>query len=171
MTGLLFLVLLLVGGVSVAQKTSLLDRLAADTSRSHGDARPIYTKRLLGPNEQKCNLRLHAAFPNHVVLSQVSLSQLLGVKKGQGGNYQSVPNRFRQLTADFVVCNKDFSVAADFELDDNSHDNPKRQDSDSRKAEALAAAEIQPRRLNGARLPDESDLRQLRVRTTGSRNV
>jgi len=126
---------------------------------------------VLSPNEQKCFHRLRAAFPDHVVLAQVSLSQLLGVKKGQGNNYQSILNRFRQLTADFVVCNKDFSIAAVFELDDSSHDKPKQQNSDARKSAALTAAGIPLHRLNGARIPNESELRQLQTDGVASQNV
>jgi hypothetical protein len=132
-------------------------------SRKSGDPNnwPVYAKRVLTPNEQKCYHRLHAAFPNHIVLAQVSVSQLLGIKKGHGANYRAVFNRFRQLTADFVICNNDFSIAAVFELDDASHDRPTRQDSDARKSAALAAANIPLHRLNSARLPDEVDLRTL----------
>ncbi|HWJ04944.1 MAG TPA: DUF2726 domain-containing protein [Steroidobacteraceae bacterium] len=122
---------------------------------------PLYAKRVLSPSEQRCYYRLRAAYPEHIVLAQVSLSQLLGVKKGHGSNYQTVLNRFRQLTADFVVCKRDFSVAAVFELDDNSHDHPKRQDSDSRKSAALAAAGIPLHRLNAAQLLNEDDLPEL----------
>lgn len=171
MTGLTFLILLLVGGFIAAQETGLIDRLTAGSSKSRGNDWPVYAKRVLSPNEQKCYYRLRAAFPNHVVLAQVSLSQLLGVKKGQGSNYQSVLNRFRQLTADFVVCNKDFSVATVFELDDNSHDHPKRQDSDSRKAAALTAAGIPLHRLNGAKLPNESELRKLETTCEAAKTI
>ena len=53
--------------------------------------------------------RLVAAFPKHVVLAQVSLSQLLGVQKGTT-NRQAVANRFRQLCADFVICDRSFTT-------------------------------------------------------------
>lgn len=171
MTGAVFLLLLLLGGFIAAKRAGLLDQLLGSSGASVEQDWPVYARRVLTPNEQTCFHRLRAAFPDHVVLAQVSLSQLLGVKKGQGKNYQSVLNRFRQLTADFVVCNKDFSVAAVFELDDNSHDNPARQSSDARKAEALAAAGVPLHRLNGAGIPDEHQLRQLQTRAAGAQNV
>jgi hypothetical protein len=171
MNGLIFLILLFFGCFVVAKKTGLLDRLTESNGKSHDNGWPVYAKRLLSPGEQKCYHRLCAAYPDHIVLAQVALSQLLAVKKGQGNNYQSVLNRFRQLTADFVVCNKDFSVAAVFELDDRSHDSPKRQDSDSRKGAALAAAGVSLHRLNAAKLPDVSALPTLTLAAARPQNV
>lgn len=52
--------------------------------------------------------RLIQALPEHIMLAQVQLSRLLGVKKGN--NYQAWSNRINCMSADFVVCNKDLSV-------------------------------------------------------------
>jgi hypothetical protein len=120
---------------------------------------PVYAKQLLSPVEQKFYHRLTRSFPNHIVLSQVSMSQIVGVKKGQ--DFASVYNRFNRLVVDFVVCNRDFSVAAVLELDDRSHDRPKRQDADQRKEAVLNAAGIPLHRLNVNPLPDEAELRDL----------
>lgn len=128
---------------------------------------PLYARRVLTPVEQKCYHRLHMSFPNHVVLAQVSLSQMLGVKKGHSKNYQAILNRYRLLSADFVLCNRDFSIAAVFELDDKSHDHPRRQYADSRKTQALAPAGIPLYRFNAARLPDEVDLKALQLAGPG----
>jgi very-short-patch-repair endonuclease len=152
-------------GVAI-KRLGLLEGILGGRTDSKREQWPLYARRLLSPNEQKCYHRLRSAFPDHFVMAQVSLSQVLGVKKGQGSNRQAIFNRFRQLTADFVVCNKDFSVAAVFELDDGSHDAPRRQDSDSRKAAALAAAGVPLHRLNSAQLPNEAALRQLSLRTS-----
>ena len=51
-----------------------------------------------------------------------------GVKKGH--NFRAIWNRYDRLTADFVLCRKDFSIAAVIELDDRSHDSPQRMDAD-----------------------------------------
>ena len=99
------------------------------------------------------------AYPDHVVLAQVSFSQIVGVKKGH--DFRAIWNRYNRLTADFVVCNKDFSIAAVLELDDRSHDNPVRQDADRRKAAICEAARIPLHRLNVNPLPNESELRAL----------
>lgn len=112
MSGAVLLLMLLVAGILAAKKAGLIGQLSESRSTSAKQYWPVYARRVLTPNEQTCFHRLRAAFPDHVVLAQVSMSQLLGVNKGQGKNHHSVLNRFRQLTADFVVCNKDFSVAA-----------------------------------------------------------
>lgn len=120
---------------------------------------PVFPKTVLSPVEQKLYQRLTRAFPDHVVLSQVAFSQLVGVKKGE--NFTAIWNRYNRLTADFVICNKDFSIAAVLELDDRSHDNPARQDADRRKAAICEAAGIALHRLNVNPLPNESELRAL----------
>jgi hypothetical protein len=103
--------------------------------------------------------RLISAFPEHVVLAQVAFSQLVGVKKGE--NFTAIWNRYNRLTADFVLCTKDFRTVAVVELDDCSHDNPARQDADRRKAAICEAAGIALHRLNVNPLPDEAELRSL----------
>ena len=61
----------------------------------------------------------------------------------------------------FVICEKDFRVVAVLELDDRSHDNPRRQESDGRKAAALEGAGIPLHRVNVNPLPHEVDLSRL----------
>jgi hypothetical protein len=43
---------------------------------------PFYVKRLLSQPEQVLYHRLVKALPNHIVLAQVQLSRVIGVKKG-----------------------------------------------------------------------------------------
>lgn len=170
----MLVILIVAVGLVAILKSGFLNNLLGSRKSDDPTNWPVYAKRLLTPNEQKCYHRLHAAFPDHIVLAQVSVSQLLGIKKGHGANYRAVFNRFSQLTADFVICNIDFSIAAVFELDDASHDRPARQNSDARKSAALAAANIPLHRLNSARLLDEVDLRKLQSglsATANSQNV
>lgn len=128
--------------------------------RRVGGPWPVYAKRLLGEREQVLYWRLVGAFPNHVVLAQVSLSQLLGVEKGTT-NRQAISNRFRQLCADFVICERSFNAIAVVELDGMSHDHPRRADADLRKAQALQSAGINLVRVNVADMPDEVVLRAM----------
>src|SRR5262245_17811094 len=94
----------------------LLATLAKSKIRnSAGDKWPVFSKRLLSQNEQAVYARLVRAMPEHIVLAQVALSQMVGVKKGR--NFGTVFNRYNQLVADFVVCLQDFSVLAVVELD------------------------------------------------------
>lgn len=124
---------------------------------------PVYGKRLLGEREQVLYWRLCSTFPEHVVLAQVAFSQLLGVKKNTA-NRQAVSNRFRQLCADFVICKRTFEPIAVIELDGLSHDHPRRQGADERKAAALDSAGVQLVRVNVARIPDEAELKRLVAR-------
>jgi very-short-patch-repair endonuclease len=121
---------------------------------------PVYAKRLLGEREQVLYWRLVGAFPEHVVLAQVSLSQLIGVQKGTT-NRQAVLNRFRQLCADFVICERNFVAVGVVELDGLSHDHPRKADADLRKTQALQAAGLTIVRVNVADLPDEAMLRAM----------
>jgi hypothetical protein len=120
---------------------------------------PVFPKKVLTPVEQQLYHRLVRAYPDHIVLAQVAFSQLVGVKKGE--NFTAIWNRYNRLTADFVICRKDFSIAAVLELDDRSHDNPARQDADRRKAATCEAAGIALHRLNVNPLPNETELRAL----------
>jgi hypothetical protein len=118
---------------------------------------PVYPKKVLTQVEQLLYQRLIRAFPDHIVLSQVAFSQLVGVERGH--NARSIWNRFNRLTADFVLCRKDFGIVAVLELDDRSHDRPARHDADGRKAAILAAAGVPLHRFNVNPLPSEAELR------------
>ena len=120
---------------------------------------PLFPKRVLSNAEQVFYGRLVRAFPDRVILAQVALPAILGVKKGE--TFQSWYNRFNRLYADFVICQKDFRVVAVLELDDRSHDHPRRQDADSRKAAALEGAGIPMHRVNVNPLPNDDELLRL----------
>lgn len=152
---LLLLVILLFAAFLAAARLGLFTRRRG----GQPERWPVFPKQVLTPVEQQFYQRLTRAFPDQVVLSQVAVSQLVGVRKGE--DFQAIANRYNRLVADFVVCGKDFRVAAVIELDDRSHDHPARQDADRRKAAVLAAAGIPLHRLNVNPLPDESDLRAL----------
>ena len=152
--------------ISVVAVLVVLGLLVALTTKKRGvEQWPVFPKRVLSQNEQNAFRKLVRAMPEHVVLAQVAVSQLVGVKKG--ANFYAVFNKYSRLVADFVVCHHDFSVLAVVELDDRRHDHPRRQDQDRRKTAVLAAAGIRLIRLNGAALPAEQDLvRQIVVSGT-----
>lgn len=151
----LLLILVVTMALIVAARLGLLGKGRGGQRESW----PVFPKKVLTPVEQTLYHRLIRAFPEHVVLSQVALSQLVGVKKGE--NFRTVWNRYNRLVADFVVCTRDFTTVAVLELDDRSHDSPQRQDADRRKAAVLAAAGIPLHRLNVNPLPNEAELRAL----------
>lgn len=113
---------------------------------------PFYAKKPLSQPEQILYFRLAQALPEHIVLAQVQLSRLLGVKKDN--NYQAWFNRINRMSADFVVCNKDSSIVAVIELDDATHQRKSRQTADAKKDKALASANVRVVRWQAKSIPD-----------------
>jgi very-short-patch-repair endonuclease len=125
-------------------------------------ALPVTAKPLLSRPEQLLYGRLVRAFPGHVILAQVALSQLLVVARADvNGSAHSIANRFRQLVADFVVCAPDFTAVAVIELDDRSHHRTVQRERDKRKDQFLQAAGIKVIRIAVADIPNEAALKAL----------
>jgi hypothetical protein len=114
---------------------------------------PFYLKRPLTEPEQVLYHRLVKALPEHIVLAQVQVSRVLGVKKGS--NFNEWNNRINRLSYDFVVCAKDSTVLAAIELDDKSHESTRRSATDDKKNKATAAAGLRLIRWNVKAMPDE----------------
>ena len=119
---------------------------------------PFYAKKPLSQPEQVLYHRLVAAMPECIVLAQVQLSQVLGVKKGF--NFHEWNNRINRMSLDFLVCLKDSTVVAAVELDDKTPERASRVEADAKKEKALSAAGIALVRWNVAALPDENAIRQ-----------
>jgi len=113
---------------------------------------PFYAKKPLSQPEQILYFRLIQALPEHIVLAQVQLSRLLGVKKGN--NYQAWFNRINRMSVDFVVCNKDSSIVAVIELDDATHQKADRKAADAKKDKAITSAEVRIVRWQAKDIPD-----------------
>jgi very-short-patch-repair endonuclease len=120
---------------------------------------PFYAKKPLTSPEQVLYFRLLRAFPEHIVLAQVALSRILGVKKGN--NFSRWFNRINRMTADFILCAKDATILAVIELDDSSHGKAGRRDADARKDKALQSAGISVVRWNVKSMPDEDTMRSI----------
>ena len=120
---------------------------------------PVHARAPLSRPEQSLYWRLCEAFPDHIVLAQVAIAQLLEVNEVP--NRRAVFNRYRQLVADFVVCTRAFEVLAVIELDDRSHQNPGRADADERKSAALGAAGLLLLRFTVRGLPSVGELRSV----------
>jgi len=143
-----FLLLIVIVAVIV-----ILFVLKAKSQDSAGDEEwPFYAKKPLSQPEQVLYFRLIQTLPEHIILAQVQLSRLLGVKKGN--NYQAWFNRINRMSADFVVCNKDSSIVAVIELDDATHRREGRQVADAKKDKALASAGIRIVRWQAKLVPD-----------------
>lgn len=118
---------------------------------------PLYAKKPMTVPEQVLYFRLIKALPDHIVLAQVGLSRIVGVKAKQ--NFHAWNNRINRLSADFVVCAKDAKVLAVIELDDASHRTPERLRTDAKKNMALESAGLRIIRWQAKSLPDEATIR------------
>jgi hypothetical protein len=118
---------------------------------------PFDSKKPLTEPEQILYHRLMKALPECIVLAQVQVSRVIGVKKGY--SLYKWNNRINRLSLDFVVCLKDSTVVAAIELDDSSHNDSSRQDVDVRKGKALQSAGVPLIRWSVSELPDEAAIR------------
>lgn len=118
---------------------------------------PFYVRRPLSQPEQVLYHRLIRALPDHIVLAQVQVSRVLGVKKG--ARFHEWNNRINRLSYDFVVCGKDSAVIAAIELDDKSHESESRARTDDKKNKASADAGLRLLRWQVRSLPSEDAIR------------
>jgi hypothetical protein len=119
---------------------------------------PFYARQLMSQPEQVLYYRLVRALPEHIVLAQVQVSRVLGVKKGFKFNEWN--NRINRLSYDFVVCAKDSTVIAAIELDDKTHESESRVRTDGKKDKATADAGLRLVRWNVRSLPSEGAIRE-----------
>lgn len=139
--------------IVVVVAVAILAVLKAKSRGGNGDeVWPFYAKKPLSQPEQVLYFRLVQALPDNIVLAQVQLSRLLGVKKGN--NFQAWFNRINRMSADFVVCKKDSSIVAVIELDDATHQKEDRRVADAKKDKALSSAEIRVMRWQAKSIPD-----------------
>jgi hypothetical protein len=125
------------------------------------DARwPVAARNLLTDRENLLYQHLLSLYPDHKIFVQVALSQLIEVDRNHPER-ESIRARYKQLVADFVLCRSNLSVVAVIELDDRSHERPRRQRADARKTKALADAGIRLVRIAAGALPSEDTLRGL----------
>lgn len=146
MPSLLLIFGLVVVALIVVRKLSR--RVAADRPW------PYYAKRLLSPPEEVLYHRLVSCLPDHIVLAQVQVSRVLGVKKGF--KFHEWNNRINRMSYDFVVCTKDSTVIAAIELDDKSHDSMSRAAADMKKDMATSSAGVRLIRWQVRALPDQA---------------
>ena len=116
---------------------------------------PLEAKRqLLTERERALYQRLVQTLPNHIVLTQVQLLQVLDFKRGRWD--RAIFNSFSQLSLDFLILNPDTSIVAAVELDDATHAREDRRQADAHKSHALQSAGVSLIRWNAKSLPDAS---------------
>lgn len=137
--GFLLLILILIGIIAVAVRVVPWPFAGAQSADYPYQARNYLFSRaeksFLGVLEQ-------ALGEEYRVFGKVRMEDLMFVKKGTK-NRQGARNRIRSRHIDFVICRKnDLSIQFLMELDDKSHDNSKRAESDEFKNAACQAAGI-----------------------------
>jgi hypothetical protein len=138
-----------IAGLLVARKFGLV----GGTSPSRW---PFHARKPLSNPEQALYRRLVGALPDHIVLAQVQVSRVLGVKKGFKSREWN--NRSDRLSYDFVICGKDCTVIAAVELDDRSHDSESRRGVDARKDKASADAGLRLVRWRVGTMPTKEEI-------------
>ncbi len=113
---------------------------------------PLYARRVISAPELQLYQRLVRALPQQIVLAQVQVSRVLGVKPDY--DFHEWNNRICRLSYDFVVCAPDGSVIAAVELDDSSHELEERMATDAKKDAATAAAGVPLIRWHVRAMPD-----------------
>jgi very-short-patch-repair endonuclease len=129
---------------------------------------PLEAKRhVLTERERALYQRLVQTLPNHIVLAQVQLLQVLNFHRGR--RTQAILNRFNQLSLDFLILNPDTSIVAAVELDDATHTRETSRRADARKDHALKSAGVPLIRWNAKSLPDRvAILAAIPTQVTGS---
>ena len=131
---------------------------AIDRRKPHEATWPLYSKKPLSNPEQVLYHRIVKAMPECIVLAQVQMSRIIGVRRGF--NLGQWNNRINRMSLDYVVCLKDSTVVAAIELDDSSHHGSHRREADAKKQKALSSAGITLIRWQVSSLPDELTIRR-----------
>jgi hypothetical protein len=119
---------------------------------------PLEAKRnLLSERERLLYQRLVQSLPDHIVLAQVQLLQVLNFKRGR--RTYAVLNRISQLSLDFLILDPDTRPVAAIELDDVTHELGDRRRADANKSHALKSAGIPLIRWSAKHLPDTAAIR------------
>ncbi len=147
----------LVGFLFIALAVVMVILKKRGSSNNSNEPWPFYAKRPLSQPEQVLYHRMLKALPEHIVLAQVQVSRVLGVKKGFSFNEWN--NRINRMSYDFVICSKDSTVLAVIELDDKSHEVNSRIKADEKKGKATTDAGIHLIRWHVKSLPDDATIR------------
>lgn len=126
-------------------------------ARKSNDIRSKYkSKKPLSNIEQITYWKLVEAVNNEkIVLSQVAFSSFI---RTEGDRSEAISKFYkaRQKVADFVICNKDFSISAIVEIDDKTHNKEKDEARDAMTKEAG----IRTVRFEAKNLPTMEEIRK-----------
>ena len=126
----------------------------ADEAHDTDNIWPFYLKQAFTRPERVLYHRLVNALPDRIVLAQVHVARMLGIKKEF--YTREWINRLNRMSYDFVILSNDFSILAVIELDDISHENSYRVIASRKKEKATLATGTIFIRCNVSKLPDET---------------
>ena len=152
-------ILLIIIAIGIIISIAILALLKKKPNKTEKNTEwPYYAKKPLSQPEQILYHKLVNALPEYIILAQVQLSRVLGVKKGF--NNAEWNNRINRMSLDFVICRKDSSIIAAIELDDKTHEQELRKEADLKKNKALESANIQLIRWKTNQMPNLEDIQK-----------
>lgn len=156
MEKLIWIVVLVVLAVVALQILKGKREGSTDRRGRNGPA-PYFKKTPLSEPEQVVFHRLREALPDLIVLAQVAMPAMVGIRKN--GNWQSQFNEISRKHVDFVVCMQDFSIKAVIELDDSTHQRGERIKSDAIKDAAFQSIGVPVIRFDVREMPSVETIR------------
>jgi hypothetical protein len=120
---------------------------------------PYVRKNIMTPTELKLYGRLVSAFPNHLLFSQVQLSQV--IKAPPSEKSLKWFSTISQMSLDFVIGDKSSNPLCVIELDDKTHLRESAKTRDAKKDKALGAAGIPIIRIKVDEMPTVAQLPKL----------
>lgn len=123
------------------------------------DTTRYYRKPVLTEVEQTLFHRLREAWPEMIVLAQVAMPAMIGIKRPNDQERLRLFNAINGKHVDFVICNPDFSIRAAVELDDGTHERDNRKKSDEIKNATFAAVDVPLIRFHVRALPNVEEIR------------
>lgn len=151
---LIFLILLIVIGVFVITKISLINK---------NDYSYVKYEKVITRPEQVLYNRLKKAYPqdNYTISYQVALNRLVKPKHSNNKKRFELFKKIGGKSIDFVITDLSCKPLFLIELDDNSHKNPTSQKNDLQKNKILASAGLQLYRFNVKNIPTIEELKNL----------
>ncbi|VVD73334.1 hypothetical protein PHO31112_00729 [Pandoraea horticolens] len=139
---------------------AVLSKRAGRNVRGAGstiDSSAYYAAKPLTSTEQAFFRLIESSLPGYVILAQVDIKRIVRTKRSK--SYQHF-NRVAQLSLDYVICRRDFSVIAAVELDDPSHDRQRQKTRDEKKDAVMRAIGVRLVRFDVRRYPSELEVRK-----------
>jgi hypothetical protein len=104
--------------------------------------------------------RLATMYPDHVIFTQVPLSQLMDILPATKERSPTL-DHLSQFVADFVLCRRDFSIVAVIELADSANAPLNRRDVETLKTNAVESAGLRLVRIGTGPIPSQAQIRRI----------